>query len=72
MDKGIYLTVHDVQKLLGCGSYKTANVYHIAVRDGIGKKNSKKISVKDYCAYEELDFEYVWEFLRGKTKPPKQ
>lgn len=68
MNSGIFITVHDVQKLLGCESYKTANNYHLAVRDALNKKHSKRLTIKEFCEYEELDFAYVWEVLRGKSK----
>lgn len=68
MNGGIFITVQDVQKLLGCESYKTAHSYHLAVRDAINKKHSKLITIKEFCEYEELDFEYIWSVLRGKSR----
>lgn len=65
MEGGIFLTVKDLQRLLGCDHYNTANRQHLAIRDALGKK-SRYITIKEYCDYEELDFEYVWVFLRGK------
>lgn len=67
MDRGIFLTIRDLQKLLGCESYRTANVEHMAIRDVL-KKN--RISIQEYCKYEGLDFEYIWNFLRGKKNNP--
>jgi hypothetical protein len=64
---GIFITTQDVQKLLGCESYKTANTLLNAVRDALNKK-SKYLSIKEFCKYEDLDFDYVWNILRG----PKQ
>jgi len=66
MEGGIFITVKDIQKLLGCESYKTAHTLHLSVRDALGKRKSKYLTIKEFCKYEELDFEYVWEFLRGK------
>lgn len=68
MNGGIFISVKDVMVLLGCGSYKTANNYHLSVRDALGKKHSKRLTIKEFCKYEELDFDYIWEILRGKVK----
>ena len=67
MEGGIFLTIKDVQMLLGFDNYNTANRIHLSVRDALGKK-SKLITIKEYCEYEELDFDYVWNYLRGKGK----
>ncbi|HRD39400.1 MAG TPA: hypothetical protein PLC65_12270 [Bacteroidia bacterium] len=65
MEGGIFLTIKDLQKLLGTDSYVTANREHLSIRDALGKK-SKHLTIKEYCEYEELDFTYVWDFLRGE------
>jgi hypothetical protein len=66
---GIFITVRDIQQLLGCESYKTANNHHIAVRDAL-KKKTKYLTIKEFCKYEDLDFDYIWQVLREpKTKP---
>lgn len=65
MSQGIFLTIKDVQTLLGTDNYNTANSLHLSVRDALGKK-SKYITIKEYCDYEGLDFNYIWEVLRGK------
>jgi hypothetical protein len=67
MEGGIFLTIKDLQLLLGCDSYNTANKLHIALRDALGKK-SKYISIQEYCKYEGLEFQYIWDFLRAKKK----
>lgn len=65
MDGGIFLTTKDVMILLGCEHYNTAYRLRQSVLDAIGKK-SKYLTIKEYCKYEELDFDYVWGVLRGK------
>jgi len=40
---------------------------HKGLRDSLRKK-TKYISIMEYCKREELDFNYVWDFLRGKPK----
>ncbi|MBA2613945.1 MAG: hypothetical protein H0U95_18425 [Bacteroidetes bacterium] len=61
---GIFITVNDVQVLLGCERYATAWAYYNSVRDAINKKHSKKITIKEFCEYEDLEFEYIWKLLR--------
>lgn len=39
--------------------------YQLSIKDALGKK-SNYITIKEYCEYEELDFNYVWGILRGK------
>ncbi len=64
MEGGIFLTVKDMQRLLGTDNRGTASRAHLALRDAL--KKTKYVSIKEYCDYEKLDFTYVWEFLRGK------
>jgi hypothetical protein len=70
MEGGIFLTIKDLQRLLGCDNYKSAARQHLALRDALRKK-SKYISIREYCAYEGIDFEYVWTFLRPEKNKPK-
>ncbi len=63
MEGGIFLSIKDLQKLEG-GAYRTAHLHHQALRDALKKK--KYITIKEYCEFEELDFEYVWQVLRGR------
>jgi hypothetical protein len=65
MEGGIFLTVKDLMKLNGSNNYFSCAKQHRAVRDGIGSKK-KKLTVKEYCEHEKIDFEYVWKFLRAK------
>lgn len=64
MISGIYINGNDVQRLLGCERYATAHKYLTAVKDALGKK-SKYITIKEFCEYEELEFDYVWKLLRN-------
>lgn len=65
MQGGIFLTTKDVMILLGCEHYNTANRLRLSIKDALGKK-SNYITIKEYCEYEELDFDYIWKTLRGK------
>ncbi|MBK6834039.1 MAG: hypothetical protein IPG89_07115 [Bacteroidetes bacterium] len=68
MEGHIFLSVKDLQKLLGSESYKTAHRLHLSLREALGRK-SKYILIKEYCAYEGFEFAYIWEVLRGKSTP---
>jgi len=65
MEGGFIFTIKDLQKLYGIDNYKSAARQHMAVRDSLNKKGTK-ITIKEFCACEDLDFTDVWEFLRGK------
>lgn len=64
MSGGIFLSIKDLYRLLGCENYKTAQSLHKSIRDSLRKK-SKYVTIREYCQIEDLDFEYVWKFLRG-------
>lgn len=65
MEGGIFLSIKDLQRLIGSDSYRSAAYQHQAIRDGL-KKSTKHITIKEYCDYEGLDFEYIWNYLRSK------
>lgn len=65
MEGGIFLTIKDLMKLNGGNSYNSAGNQHRALRDSIGK-NKDKITIKEYCDHEKIDFDFVWSFLRKK------
>ena len=67
MEDGIFLTVKDLKRLLGCKDYETARKVHQGVRDSL-KRKSKYVTVKEYCESEDLDFDYVWNYLRASPK----
>ena len=62
MEGRIFMTIRDLQELLGV-HYDTACKIHLGIRDSLRKK-SKYITIKEYCKYEEVDFEEVWNYLR--------
>jgi hypothetical protein len=64
-DSRVFLSIKDLQQLLGCESYKTAHRIHMSLRDALGRK-SKYLLIREYCDYEGFDFDYIWEVLRGK------
>jgi predicted chitinase len=64
VEGGIYITVKDLMKITGSNNYNSCGNLHRTIRDSIAK-NKKKLTVKEYCDYEKVDFEYVWNFLRN-------
>jgi len=68
MENGIFLSIKDLQRLTGSDSYRTVARQHQALRDSLKKTI---ITIKEYCEYEKLDFEYVWNFLRQKKNVQK-
>ena len=65
MESGIYLTIKDLMKITGSYSYDGTGNTHRAIRDAIGK-NKRKLTIREYCEYEGVSFEEIWEFLRAK------
>jgi hypothetical protein len=63
--EGIFLSIKDLQKLEG-SSYPSAHRHHQALRDALSKR--KQVTIKEYCSFEGLDFDYIWEYLRGKNR----
>ncbi len=69
MESGIFLTIKDIQILFGTQTYNAANKKHLRLRKELGKTD-KYITIKEYCDHEEIDFDYVWSYLR--TTPKKR
>ncbi len=63
MEGGIFLTVKDLMLLTGSNNYFSCAKQHRALRDCMGA-NKRKLTIKEYCTHETIDFEYVWKFLR--------
>lgn len=70
MEGGIFLTVKDLMKITGSNNYNSCGNLHRAIRDSIAK-GKKKLTVKEYCDHEQIDFDYVWNFIRNNTKSHK-
>lgn len=64
MEGGIFLTVKDLMILTGSNNYNSTGNLHRAIRDSIAK-SKKKITIKEYCEHEKIEFDYVWQVLRG-------
>jgi len=62
MERGIFLSINDLMKLNGSLSYFGYAKSH---RLRLSMAKNKK-TIKEYCDYEIIDFEYVWKYLREK------
>ncbi len=58
------LTARDIQLITGSECSNSAYREHLQVRDSLGKK-SKRLSIKEYCEYWELDYEETVSFLNS-------
>lgn len=63
MENGIFLTIKDLMKLIGSNNYSSCANQHKVIRDCIAK-GKKKLTVKEYCDYEKLDFKEITAFLK--------
>ena len=60
----IFLTIKDLMRLMDTDHYDSAQRAHKAIRDAIAS-NKKKLTIKEYCDFEKLPYEEVWEFLKN-------
>jgi hypothetical protein len=58
---GLLITAKEIQRITGF-TLKVAQREHRCVRDSLGKK-SKRLTVKEYCNYFELDNQEIIIFL---------
>lgn len=67
MGKGYFLTVKDLMTLTGGINETSAQRSHKLIRECIkGKK--RKLTIKEYCDYEGLDYKEIWAVLRQSNK----
>ena len=65
LDNGIFLNTKDLMRLTGSNSYNSCGNHLRIIRASLADKK-RKLTIKEYCEYEKIDFDYVWQFLRGK------
>lgn len=58
---GILITPTDIEVITG-NTYRASQDEHRFVRDALGKK-SKRLTVKEYCDFYELDYDEVVETI---------
>lgn len=61
---GMLITGRDIQLITGTTSENSAWREHRQVRDALGKKG-RRLSIKEYCSYWELDLNETIEFLQN-------
>jgi hypothetical protein len=64
LKEGIFLTVKDLMRLTGGKNYNSTNNQHRAIRDSLSSRKKRKLTIHEYCMYEQIDFGYVWRYLR--------
>ena len=57
-------------QLTGSDSYKSTAKSHKAIRDCIAA-DKRKLTIKEYCDYEGLNFSEIFSYIR-KTPSPKK
>jgi hypothetical protein len=70
MEGGIYLTIKDLMQLTGSDSYKSTAKSHKTIRDCLAS-DKRKLTIKEYCDYEGLNFSEILSYIR-KTSSPKK
>ena len=66
MNRGnIYMTVEDLQKLMGIENIKTVYRHHKNIREAI-KPGKPSLTIREYCEYADEDFGEIYEALRGE------
>ena len=51
-------------RLMDTHHYDSAQRAHKGIRDTIAV-DKRKLTIKEYCEFEKVPFEEIWEFLRG-------
>jgi len=61
-----FLTTQDLMRLEGFFNYKSANRRHVQIRDALSQQGSRKrrLTIKEYCDYEQLPSREIWLLLR--------
>ena len=65
MNGGFFFTIKDLMQVTGNDNYSSCANQHKIIRECI-QKGKRKITIKEYCEYEGIDFDYIWSVLRKK------
>ncbi len=63
MNNSIFLSVKDLMLLVGGNNIRSAQRMHRVIRDSLGT-DKRKLTIKEYCKYEQLNFDEIWFALR--------
>ena len=66
----LLLTIAHIESIREC-SYDAARREHRAVRDALGGKDKKYLTVSEYCKHVKPPFDQVMAFLRGEGPRPQ-
>lgn len=66
MNGGIFLSAKELMILTGSQNYSSCANTHRAIRDAIAD-GKRKLTIKEYCDFYKIDFEYVWCYLRKQS-----
>ncbi len=69
MNQGpMFLSIKDLQKLMGTQWYNSAQKRHKAIREAI-RPGKKDLTIREYCEYAGLLFRNTYQELRGCLPP---
>jgi len=60
----LFLSINDLMQLMGTPHYKSAQRRHQTIRDALAPGKTA-LTIKEYCDYEQIDFQEVYFELRG-------
>ena len=80
MAAGIFLSVKDLMRLNGTDNYNSAQREHSTIRAAMHKEDKtmkrrlgrrkhtkRRLTIREYCDYMQLEFSEIWQFLRGSS-----
>jgi hypothetical protein len=60
----IFLSVKDLMRLTGNNNYNSSANHRRAIRDSLSTRKKIGLTIHEYRIYEQINFEYVWRYLR--------
>ena len=64
LSQGIFLSVNDLMRLTAANNYNSCANQHRYIRERLSTQKKRRLTIHEYCIYEQIDFEYVWRYLR--------
>jgi len=66
--KGIFLTIKDLQVITGSNSYEYTRQRHRKLREKLGGKTKKRLTLQEYCSYEQIPIENAQHALENANQ----
>lgn len=63
-----FISIKELQGLMGTNWYNAAQRKHKAIRDKLGK-GKRNLTIKEYCDHEDLPYRATYFSLRGEPPP---